>query len=211
VVAHPDFKHLIEAYAPIVIGPVPVPIQSWNLQELEQFKGLIEKTTRSINVGGMFNRYDKFLLRNELIELIEKSYRGFNVGFTDNNKVTNYNKQSSLEKMKQWTNFKTSLIISVSDDLPIRFFDALLTGSIPIVPKKLKNKIESLKKYENIRSEIYWYDESDIRNLNQVVSSALKHFEEYGIDGIRLRSNWVVTLQTKEVVLSNIISNLEGI
>jgi hypothetical protein len=209
VIAHPDFKNLIEAYVPIVIGPVPAPIQSWNLQELEQFQELIEKTTRSVNVGGMYYRYDNFLLRNEFIELIQKNNPGFKVGFTEDNEITNYHQQTPLEKMKEWTNFKTSLIVPVSDDIPIRLFDALITGSIPIVPKKLKNKIESLNEYENIKTEIYWYDESDISNFNQVVCSAIKHFEEGGINEIRLRSNWALKFQSKEIVLSKIISSLE--
>ena len=211
VIAHPDFKNLIEAYAPIVLGPFPAPIQSWNLQELTQFQELIEKTNRSVSIGGMYYRYDDFLLRNEFIELIHKNYQEFKVGFTGENQTKSYHQKTSLEKMEEWTNFKTSLIVPVSDDLPIRFFDALITGSIPIVPKKLKNKIESLNTYEIIKSEIFWYDESNISNFNKVICSALKHFEDRGIDGIRLRSNWALKFQTKEVILSKVISSLETI
>jgi hypothetical protein len=211
IIAHPDFKNLIEAYVPLVVGPLPAPIQSWNLQELTQFQELIEKTMRSVSVGGMYYRYDNFLLRNEFIEFIQKNYLEFKVGFTGENQVKSYHQQTSLEKMEEWTNFKTSLIVPVSDDLPIRFFDALITGSIPIVPRKLQNKIESLNEYESIKSEIFWYDESNVNNFNIVVSDALIHFEERGIDGIRLRSNWAIKFQTKEIILSKVISSLETI
>lgn len=209
VIAHPDFKNLLEAYAPIVIGPIHAPIQSWNLEELDQFKYLIDNTNRNIDVGGMHYKYKKFTLRNELIDLMEKNIKKSKIGFTNKDNNAGYHNQSPIEKMKEWTNFKTSIIVPVTDDLPIRFFDALLTGCVPIVPKKLKNKIESLEKFESIKSEIFWYENFEIECIKKEISKAIDHFEKYGIDGIRLRSNWVLSYQTKEVVLSKIINNIK--
>jgi hypothetical protein len=171
----------------------------------------IEKTDRRYDVGGIYNKYSKFSLRNEWINFFANQNDRYRINFSGANGEKSFHAKNTLEMMDEWIQFKTSFIIPVSDDLPIRFFDALLTGSIPIVPNKLRFKIEVLKCYDEIRDEIYWYDESDIGKIDIIISSAVKNFDEKGVIGIRTRSNWARSFHTKEIVLGNIISRLKDI
>jgi hypothetical protein len=68
----------------------------------------------------------------------------------------------------------------VLNDAPIRIYDALITGGVPIVPRSLKYH----KDVVDLWDHLVFYDYEDIQSPWEVTAKANKLFDERGLDGI---------------------------
>lgn len=89
------------------------------------------KVSRKFEPLGKYYFYEKFLHRNKVINSLNKYFK--NIRFVDND----FHQLDENEKWNEWIVYLYHWIIPTANDLPIRFFDALITGGIPIVPKAL--------------------------------------------------------------------------
>jgi len=74
------------------------------------------------------------------------------------------------------------------NDAPIRIYDALITGGIPIVPRSLKYHRDVV----NMHDHILFYDYEDIQNPLPITEKANKIFDDNGKDGILARHNLIM-------------------
>jgi hypothetical protein len=105
----------------------------------------------------------------------------------------------------EWVSHKVHWIVPVQDDLPIRFFDALITGGIPLIPATLLDFVKSLGFAEHCDV----YTPIDILKPDQLVSRVLKRFEREGPTGILRR--YIAALESAhlESILSCIVHRVE--
>jgi len=166
---------------------------------------------RNFDLGGNFNRYEEFPLRNEIISsLINKSLT-WDIKLNNLYDMDNYQYKTPTERIVEWTSYKSSLIVSTQDDIPIRFFDAMLTGSIPVVHVILKDQIESLEGIQPIKNHICWFTEFDLIDFQVTITRATKIFEVEGLAGIKDRFNWAIKYHTRESVIKKIVDKLDFI
>ena len=77
----------------------------------------------------------------------------------------------------------------VLNDVPIRIFDALITGGIPIVPESMR----SLSPVNGIpEGHILFFHPEHVLQPQKIVDAALKKFDESGSDGLIARHRYAL-------------------
>ncbi len=139
----------------------------------------IKYASRENSPGGSHNFYAVFDDRNRKISLLNQSYPGIRF-------ATDYESKSPEQNLFDWIRYKCSVsvpVITNSQGLPIRFFDTLITGGVPILPMSLVDLVSSL----DLLDHVVFYDSTDFYNFSNVVQRAICIFDDGGIEGIEKR------------------------
>lgn len=176
--AHLENLYLLTRYNPCTVGPVPCGTVQWGYRRLaQQLPRLIEQT-RSDQPLGMHIPYGSFVQRNRIVSTLNRHYP--TVGFSD----PSFHDRSAEERLVEWSSHKAHWIVPVLNDVPIRLFDALATGGIPLVPLSLRH----LAPVRDIPApHIVFYGPQDVIDPQPVVARANALFDEGGADGIAAR------------------------
>ena len=130
---------------------------------------------------GMHNFYEKFKYRNSVISTLSQKTSTINLNFN------NFHARSAIDRFNEWVSHSCHWIIPVYNDLPIRFFDALITGGIPIIPSSLIQQMT----YFKIPEDFYIvHDGLDILDPKEIILKANHLFEIKGVEGILKRFNF---------------------
>jgi hypothetical protein len=141
------------------------------LKRIEKIIG----ANRSNSPLGMHYYYGRFHYRNKILQTINKHYPTVGLLSSD------FHSRSEDERFNEWITHKLHWISPVFGDLPIRFFDALISGGMPLVPTGLKFYLDYLK----IPSHYYCvYSAADIIDPKKFIEESIKKFDEAGRDGI---------------------------
>jgi hypothetical protein len=158
------------------INPVIVPgIPCGTIQWTEQF--LVEHLSEMLNNNrkpmplGMHSYYGKFRFRNSVLATVNKYFD--TVGLLKQD----FHGRSPLDRWTEWINHPVHWIAPVFNDLPLRFFDSLITGGIPLVPVSLKPYLNIL----GIPEQFYiCYTPADLLSVDEFVRSSIHTFESLG-------------------------------
>jgi hypothetical protein len=126
-----DFGVLSRVGANIIPG-VPCGSIQWTKPFLEEKMATMFDSPREPGPLGMHNFYSKFTYRNQVIQTLSERFP--KVWFSTDR---DFHKLTQEEKWQEWVQYEYHLIVPVNNDLPIRFFDALISGGIPMIPKSL--------------------------------------------------------------------------
>jgi hypothetical protein len=149
---------------------------------------------------GMHNFYEKFKFRNSVISTLGKSIPSVQINFE------NFHIRSATDRLDEWTSHSCHWIIPVHNDLPIRFFDALISGGIPIIPSNLVYQME----YFKIPAHFYvTHDSLDILDPAEVIRRANDLFEYHSVEGIVERFQFCLYNYHVNSIASSIIKNCE--
>ena len=111
--------------------------------------------------------------------------------------------QTNEERWGEWINYKIHLIAPVAHDIPNRFFDALITGGIPMIPNGLKSHVISA----GIPKEYFvCYSPSDIIDPTDLFGKARKLFDEQGKIGCIKRSLFAFENYHVDMVIEKIVA-----
>ena len=118
------------------MGGIPCGSNQWSSDFIKNYgvNNLLNK--RSLLPLGKYYFYEKFIHRNKLITTLSNNYP--DIGFVQND----FHQLTPEQKWGEWSNHALHWIAPVLNDLPIRFFDALITGGIPIIPSGLVPFVE---------------------------------------------------------------------
>ena len=101
-----------------------------------------------------------------------------------------------------WTAHKSHWINPVLNNVPIRLFDALVTGGIPIVPYSLR----SLPPVSKIpRDQIVFYGPEDIISPDSVAREAVELFDQQGKKGVATRHLYALNEHHAAVRLAEVL------
>jgi hypothetical protein len=174
VPTHGDNLELLSRFNNTMAGPVPSGVIQWPKEFLEENIDIITKTERSNEPLGNHIDYPQFINRDRVLKKLSKHMD--KVKLVDGS----YHGRSMEDRFKEWCSHKVHWIVPVLNDAPIRIFDALITGGIPIVPKSLKYH----KALVNLWDHIVFYDHLDIENPKPITEKAIKMFDERGEQGV---------------------------
>lgn len=176
--AHHENLFLLTRFNWLTTGPVYCGSVQWPKEFLcDHLQEMIE-TKRSNDPLGKHIPYGPFKFRNQVVATLSSHYPS--VGFSDRN----FHVRTSEDRLKEWCSHKSHWIMPVLNDVPIRIFDALVTGGIPMVPESLR----FLPPVRDIdREHIVFYTPLDIVEPKNVVAKAKKKFDQGGRDGIMKR------------------------
>lgn len=122
----PPYVNLIATHP---LNTVPIGSIQWSMDFLLANLPLICSQDRPTSIAGKHSLYSRFPLRNKLIVTFSRSFP--EVGFTDTH---HFHQWTQEDKLRDWTRSSLHFVAPVSYDMPIRVFDALVTGGRPVVP-----------------------------------------------------------------------------
>lgn len=206
--------YLLSHFSSTMLGPVFGAVNQWTRQFILDNMDTVLMDRRDEPFGPHVF-YPSYPRRNRAIATVNKVYP--TVRFAGNE----YKDRSDLDNLREWCSYKTHYIIPVLGGAPIRAFNAMLTGGIPILPAYLRNFPEidimgDLPVYYDVgdlidprtvhEAGVRVFDSFDKKGLEERVLQAL---EDYHIDG---RCEYLLNLVENEAVkiLSADKSHREG-
>jgi hypothetical protein len=172
----------------------------WTRELLFNHLEKIFNLNRSKNPLGMHNFYEKFKYRNSVISTLGKNIPSVQIN------LENFHIRSADDRFNEWASHSCHWIIPVHNDLPIRFFDALITGGIPIIPSSLVQQME----YFKIPAHFYvTHDALDILEPTEVIQRANDLFEKHSVEGILERFQFCLDNYHVNSIALSIIEHCE--
>ncbi len=158
---------------------IPTGSIQWKRKFIHDRLGKIISTERSDLPLGKHYFYGRFKYRNKILKTIEQHYP--TVGLLN----SDFHSRNAEDRFNEWVDHKLHWISPVFGDLPIRFFDALITGGLPLVPVSLEIYLNYLK----IPSRFYCtYSAEDIISPQPFIGRAIQKFDTLGVEGIAERT-----------------------
>lgn len=181
--AHHENLYLLSRFNWLIAGPVYCGTVQWSKSFLAEHLSELLCSERANEPLGMHIPYSHFRFRMQVITTLNQRYRS--IGFTDRS----FHARTSNDRLQEWGSYKSHWIVPVLNDVPIRIFDALVTGGIPIVPKSLQfmQPVQSIN-----RDSILFYSPQDIIDPLEIVAKANQLFEHGGKEKIIERHNYAI-------------------
>lgn len=173
--AHHENLYLMTRYHWSCCGPVYCATVQWPRRFLADRVDLMLQTERSDQPLGMHVPYAPFTFRNRVVTTLGQHFP--QVGFSSHA----FHGRGAEDRLLEWCRHKLHWIVPVLNDVPIRLFDALITGGIPIVPESLRY-LPPVDRLD--RRHVEFYGPEDIVNPRPVWERALRKFEAAGREGI---------------------------
>lgn len=181
--SHHENLYLLSRYNWLTCGPVYCATVQWSRQYLTDRLAQMLDVQRSPEPLGKHIPYAPFGFRSRVIATLAQQYSS--IGFSDRN----FHSRTPDERLMEWASHKLHWIVPVLNDVPIRIFDALCTGGIPIVPESLRfmPPISAIG-----RNHVLFYTPEDIMRPDGLVKRGCRLFDEGGHDGMVERHRFAI-------------------
>lgn len=160
-------------FNPCTIGPVFVGVHQWSRRfVVDNFDTLL--APRSDEPFGPHAFYGSYERRNRAVVTVGNTFPS--VGFVTND----YKGRSDLDNLREWSAHKTHWIAPVLGGVPIRVYNALMAGGIPIVPSFYR----ALPEVALLGDVPLYYEVSDLISPREVNAQAVAKFDAAGESGL---------------------------
>ena len=194
--AHHENLYLLSRFNWLIVGPVYCSSVQWSRNFLTNNIENMLMNERSNLPLGMHIPYAQFGFRIQVISTLNRFYPS--IGFSSRA----FHDRSPLDKLLEWCAHKTHWITPVLNDVPIRLFDALITGGIALVPDSMR----FLPPVSLIPLEwIAFYAAADIVSPHSFVERANALFDKHGKDGIVARHRYALEHHHGDVSVKKMI------
>lgn len=176
----PCHPHNNETYAQVTKAmgrPVSAAVIQWSRAYLSEHRDRFLAATRDPEPLGRHILYPQFPERNAMLNTLNMHFR--HVGPA----ARTYHDRTELDRLDEWAAHMSHWIIPVRGDLPIRVFDALITGGVPILPASLKD----LPALAPLQEHLFYFEPSDVEAPQAIVEAANAHFRMRGEAGVLAR------------------------
>jgi hypothetical protein len=184
--AHHENLYLLSRYNWLSCGPVYCASVQWPHAYLADQLGAMLSVARSDAPLGMHIPYAQFAFRMRVVSTLTRQFPS--IGFSD----SKFHDRTRDDRLQEWMGHKLHWIVPVLNDVPIRIFDALATGGIPVVP-------ESMRLLPSVgaipREHILFYGPSDIIEPGPLVARGNALFDAGGRDQIAARHRYALAEQ----------------
>lgn len=181
--AHHENLYLLTRYNWATVGPVYCATIQWSRPFLAGHVTTMVNAERSDEPLGMHVAYAPFAFRNRVASTLSQHFP--KIGFSTHS----FHDRTLEDRLLEWCAHKVHWIIPVLNDVPIRLFDALITGGIPIVPASMQH----LPPVNRIsREHILFYTADDIVNPAGIVARAVEMFNRGGVDKLVERHRYAL-------------------
>jgi hypothetical protein len=195
--SHQDEYLLASRINTNIIGCIPCGTNQWTREFIDNHAKELVSCLRSKEPLGKYYFFKKFPHRNKCIATLEEVYPSISITDCDFHALT------QEQKWEQWSSHKLHWISPVLNDLPIRFFDALVTGGLPLIPGGLKPYVAALGIPENY---YLTYGPLDIINPKDLVSRANILFDSEGENGVVERHRYALENFHVDAIIEKIIA-----
>jgi hypothetical protein len=180
-------------------GPIPCGTLQWSREFAKNNLKTITNTKRSNEPLGHHFEYKQFAYRNGLIQKVNAVYK--DVALVP----PQYHERTQESRLKEWTNHKVHWVMPVFNDLPLRLFDAVFTGGIPLIPKTLQGN----KYIADFEEHCMFYTLTDIVNPKPITECAIAKFDSEGKKGILKRHEHMLKHHHIDTRFNQIFGHIE--
>lgn len=194
--SHNENMYMLSRFNWVIAGPVPCGTIQWSRSFLTRHLAFMLQSERSDKPLGMHFFYPQASFRNQIVVTLKQHYD--TVGFTD----PAFHHRSPDDRLQEWCSHKAHFAIPVLNDVPLRIFDALVTGGIPIVPESLRflAPVHAIP-----RHHICFYGPEEILDPRALVARANGLFDAGGADGLVERHRFALAWHHGEARLAEIL------
>ncbi len=200
VPAHQENLYLLSRYNWAIAGPVPTASVQWSRRFLTENTALLLSGARSNSPLGRHVPYANFTFRNSVVQTLSGQYPS--IGFS----TQNFHFRTPSDRLQEWASHKLHWIMPVLNDIPIRIFDALITGGIPIVPASLQSltPISSLP-----REHVLFFSPEAVLHPEALVTEAVARFDRGGPDQLLARHRYALDWHHGTARIAEILKHAE--
>ncbi len=181
-----------------ILGPVFPCVHQWSRQYILNHLDVL-LAERQNQPFGMHVHYEKYAKRNRVVASVMQHFPS--VGFTNND----FKERSDLDNLQEWAAYKSHWIAPVLGGVPIRVYNALLTGGIPIVPRFYQN----LPEVAYLGATPLYYDVNDLIEPQRIVQTAIDLFDASGEGGLIQRVSSGLANHHVDVRCNEILQRLQ--
>ena len=196
VPAHTNYTDYLNIAKSLLVSPTPCGLAQWTPDFVRKGFRKFGGQQRSNKLDGGFTLHNyRGAYRGALIEelstkLEDSDVRGIPFG------KQGYWRNDQFENLKTWMSYKTSVSISINNDIPIRVFDALAVGQIPLVPSWLSGFDAIIPQREQERLPIVRYFENTAEEVSRAHKQAIALFDRDGKRGAKRRRDYCLKHHT---------------
>lgn len=195
VPAHEIATGLLKAFSPNVLGAVPAAVFQWSAVDAGRFFDAHAGRERSDRLYGSFFAYQN-LERDGFIERCRREVPDNDLYLRPRTLAAGEDQYLTLKPEGQfadWMRYKVSLVATVKTDIPVRLFDALLTGQIPLVPSDLEALDVFLPIEAQRRLPVLRYNRHSLASVIDAHQRAIILFNQDGLEGALRRHVYVAS------------------
>ncbi|AQR60887.1 hypothetical protein BZG35_03875 [Brevundimonas sp. LM2] len=167
---------------------VPLCVTQWTREEAGQLEPLMTPADRrSKDLYGGFVRYPDAVERNKRLDSLIESGLVPSIFTIDPHKLDKYFTLSASERFANWSSHATSLSLPFDQDLSQRFFDAWLTGQVPVVTPDMLDIATTQGISDRVGYDLVVSKDASPEAVHAAGLEAAKLFETGGEAGVRRR------------------------
>jgi hypothetical protein len=165
----------------------PIGSCQWSTEFLRENLDFLSTTKRFGGPLGKFSRHEIFVFREAVIKTASDIFesRGRIRSYSNHR----YHDRRIGDRLSEWASFKTHWIVSTGTDIPIRVFDALITGGLPIVPGIMARALIDIGVPADY---IFSYDTRNSSGWVNSLNRAEKYFDDMGQRGVQERIKYAI-------------------
>lgn len=177
VPCHPHNNEIYAGLTKAMGTPVSAAVIQWSRAFLSEHRDRLLAAARDPQPLGRHILYQQFPERNAML-------RTLNAYFKHVGPATRvYHERTELDRLDEWAAHMSHWIVPTRGDLPIRVFDALITGGVPILPASLKD----LPALADLQEHLFYFEPNDVEAPLAIAAAANAHFGKQGEAGIIAR------------------------
>jgi hypothetical protein len=200
--AHLDDYALIGRINSNILHGIPCGSIQWSRAFLSQASQTLFTTARIMGPLGVHTFYDKFHYRNRVIKTVNRTCPDVRLLYGD------FHSRGASDRWNEWCTYRLHWIAPVFNDLPIRFFDALLTGGTPLVPASLRPFLTVL----DIPKEYYTcYTPKDLIDVSSFLDEVSSMGSTYSNNLAVEKHEFALNNYHVDATIAKIIDNCESI
>jgi hypothetical protein len=190
--------------------PLPAACHAWTKAQARSFGECLASAARPVRLSGGFIYYPQFPHRNNIVRTIMKQKIGRDLRMYEQD-YNYFLNQTPEERWNDWMSSKANLVVPTLSDLPIRVFDALLTGNVPLIPRNLAHAFASMDQATIRELPIIWFDYADLPDMASLVKKACNEFDSGGADGIWMRHRYALDNHMMEDRIQTILDDISAL
>jgi tetratricopeptide (TPR) repeat protein len=193
VPGHEFCKEYLRTTNSLSAPSVPLSVTRWSRGEVEEHWNLLRpRFERKRELSGRFVRYKDAPERNRRLTRLITSGIFPELVFIEPEQLGDYFNKPRSERFVQSCGYATSLSIPFDRDLSQRFFDALITGQVPVCA----HDIIDLSMWDRVRREFIGHfvlaKGDEVSEIEEAHRQALELYEAGGIAGMEKRHELVL-------------------
>jgi hypothetical protein len=151
--------------------------------------------------------------RDELLRCLSREISDNAITLLDHAKRTapdSYFLRSAEKQFREWSSYKVSVVLPFAT-LPMRVFDALISGQIPIIPNSCVDLDAVIPSDLQLALPVLRFEELSVAAIWDAWRAALRRYYEMGIEGVYRRRRFARDGHHVSVRLRQIVQYLIGL